>query len=256
VKNFIEKFLNNLISNLAIIPYSIKVISKTISILIEKKFPHLCKIVYNAFILRFFFSNLFCPILADPSFSSIINNNIITNHTSNNLQIIKEIFVQFFSGKLYLIRENNYLSPFNKLFIEKMPELIKFIDKLIDVNLPKYVENVINDNDEYKFDIYNENKDEGFMFKTICFTIHDIEDIVSNILKNQDQILNEKNENFKIYFNRLKDKESTAIIEKIKNEEKENNKLYYFLFTDCLYLNDNIKKLFNIKNISNVFKKY
>jgi hypothetical protein len=103
------------------------------------------------------------------------------------------------------------------------------------------------------------------MFKTICFTIHDIEDIISNILKIRDQILNEKNENFKKYFDRLNDqkitqiiekiknKESTKTIEKIKNEEKENNKLYYFLFTDCLYLNDNIKKLFNSKNISNHF---
>ena len=252
VKKFIEKFLNNLISNLTIMPYSIKVISKTISLLIKKKFPHLCKIDHNVFIFRFFFSNLFYRILADPSFGSIINNYIITKHITNNLQIIIEIFVQFFSGKLYLNRENYYLSPFNKLFIEKMPELIKFVDKLIDVNLPKYVENVINNN-EYKFDIYNENKDEGFMFKTICFTIHDIEDIVLNI-KNQDQILNEKNENFKIYFNKLKDNESTKMIKKIKNEEKENNKLYYFLIKDCLYLNDNIKKLFNIKKQSNHFE--
>ena len=165
-----------------------------------------------------------------------------------------EIFVKFMSAQLYINKENNYLSPFNKFFIEKMPDLIKFTDNLMNVNIPKYVENVINGNNEYKFDIYNENKDEGFMYKTICFSIHDIEDIIKNILNNKDNILNEKNDNFQFYFEKLRSNESTNMIEKIKNEEKEKNKLYYYLITDCLYLNDEIKELFNIKKITNYFQ--
>ena len=63
------------------------------------------------------------------------------------------------------------------------------------------------------------------MYKTICFSIHDIEDIIKNILNNKDNILNEKNDNFQFYFEKLRSNESTNMIEKIKNEEKEKNKL-------------------------------
>ena len=254
VKNFIEEILKNLINNINIIPYSIKAICKTISLLIKKKFPNISKIKHNAFVSRFFFCNLFSPILQDSSLGAITNNFIISKNTMNNLQIIMDIFLKFIMGKLYVDKINNFLSPFNRFFIEKMSDLIKFIDNLLNVNIPKYIENVINDNNDFKFNIYKEYKDEGFMFRSICFSLDDIIDIIKNILRNQDKILIDKNKSFNFFIEKLFLKENSNMIDKLKKEEEKNNKLYYFLFTDCLFLNDKIKKLFDIYQPNNHYQ--
>lgn len=254
VKNFIEEILKNLINNINIIPYSIKAICKTISLLIKKKFPNISKIKHNAFVSRFFFCNLFSPILQDSSLGAITNNFIISKNTMNNLQIIMDIFLKFIMGKLYVDKINNFLSPFNRFFIEKMSDLIKFIDNLLNVNIPKYIENVINDNNDFKFNIYKEYKDEGFMFRSICFSLDDIIDIIKNILRNQDKILIDKNKSFNFFIEKLFLNENSNMIDKLKKEEEKNNKLYYFLFTDCLFLNDKIKKLFDIYQPNNHYQ--
>ena len=250
VSNFIDIFLQKLLSNLSIIPYSIKIICKTIFILINKKFPNIPKIKCYAFISRFFFCNLFWPVLQDTSFGALIENYIIPQNTMNNLKIIIEIFIRFIMGKLYIDNEKKNLCPFNRFFIEKMPDLINFIDNLINVNIPKFLENIFDDNNDYKFDIYNENCEDAFFERAICFTVEDIQDIIIHIQKNEKKIKNEKNKKFNDCFDKLLDNTTGNLIYKIKNEEKKNNKLYYFLLTDHLYLNEKIKKLFKIEQSS------
>ena len=202
------------------------------------------KIARNAFISRFFFSNLFWPVLQDTSFGALIDNYIIPTNTMNNLQVIINIFVKFIMGKLYDEKEDNYLSPFNKLFMNEMPVLIKFIDNLININLPKYLQNIIDDNEDYCFDIYKENKEDGLFRRAICFTVEDIQDIIIHVQKKINNIKKEKNKKFVDCFNKILDSSMANIIFKIKNEEKKKNKLYYFLFTDELILNYRIKKAF------------
>ena len=63
-----------------------------------------------------------------------------------------------------------------------MPDLINFIDNLLNVNIPKYIENVKNNNNNFKFNLYKAYKDEGFMLRSICFSLDDIIDIIKNIL--------------------------------------------------------------------------
>ena len=252
VCDFINTFLDNLINNMNIIPNSIKIICKTISLLITKKFPNISTINRNAFISRFFFSNLFYPVLQDTSFGALIDNYIIPTNTMNNLQEIIHIFIKFIMGKLFDKKEDNYLSPFNKFFIDQMSILIKFIDNLINVNLPKYLENIINDNNDYFFDVYKENEEDGFFRRAICFTVEDIQDIIIHVQKKINEIKNEKNKKFVGCFAKILDNSMGEVIFKIKKEEEKKNKLYYFLFTDELFLNNKIKKLFKSEQ-QNIF---
>ena len=221
---FIEAFLNSLLNNISIIPYSIKAICKTISLLIEKKFPNILKIRRNAFISRYLFYNQFWPIFQDSSFGALIDNYIIPPKTMNNLKILMNIFIRFIMGKLFEEKEEIYLSPFNKFFIEKMPDLINFIDNLIDINLPKYLENVINDKNDYKFDLYIENQEDGFFNRAICFKVEDIQDIIINVQKNLAIIKNENSKKFIDCFNKILDSSMAKIIFKIKKDEEKNNK--------------------------------
>jgi len=256
VKNFIDKFIKNLLDNLSVIPYSIKLICKIISILLKKKFPNLLIIKHNAMISRFFFCSLFWPLIQDSSHGALIQNYAISKNTMKNLTIIIDIFLRFIMGKLFVSKDNYYLSPFNQYFIEKMPELKNFMENLLNVNIPKYLEDILEDNDKnYKFNIAEENNEEGFIHRSICFSIHDLSDIINNISKSEeDKKIIEENNNFKICLERMCYKENLNMIEKIKSKEIEDGKLYYFLFSDCLFLNNKIKKLFEIKQISNHFK--
>ena len=258
VKNFIDNFIKNLKDNLSIIPYSIKLICKIISILLKKKFPNLLIIKHNAMISRFFFCSLFWPLIQDSSHGALIQNYAISKNTMKNLQIIIDIFLRFIMGKLFVSKDNYYLSPFNQYFIEKMPELMNFMENLLNVNIPKYLEDVLEDNDKnYKFNFAEDNSEEGFFHRSICFSMHDLTDIINNISKSEeDKKVIEENDNFKKCLERICYKENLKMIDKIKSREKEdinNSKLYYFLLSDCLYLNDKIKKLFEIKQISNHF---
>ena len=256
VKNFIDKFIKNLSDNLNIIPYSIKLICKIISILLKKKFPNLLVIKHNAMISRFFFCSLFWPLIQDSRNGALIQNYAISKNTMMNLQVIIDIFVRFIMGKLFVKKDNYYFSPFNQYFIEKIPELKNFMENLLNVNIPKYLEDVLEDNDKnYKFNMAEENNEEGFIHRSICFSMHDLSDIFNNISKSEeDKKVIEENNNFKICLERMCYKGNLNMIEKIKNKEKEDGKLYYFLLSDCLFLNDKIKNLFEIKQISNHFK--
>ena len=251
---FIDSFLNSLLHNISIIPYSIKAICKTISLLIEKKFPNISKIRRNAFVSRYFFYNQFWPILQDSSFGALIDNYIIPPKTMDNLKILMDIFIKFIMGKLFDEKEKIYLSPFNKFFIEKMPDLINFIDNLIDINLPNYLENVINDKNDYKFDIYIENQEDIFFNRAICFKVEDIQDIIIHVQKNIGKIKTENSKKFIDCFNKILDNSMGKIIFKIKKEEEKNNKLYYFLLTDNIYLNERTKKVFKYEQLSKFFE--
>ena len=144
----------------------------------------------------------------------------------NNLKIIIDIFVQFIMGKLFDSKENSFLCPMNKFFIEKMPDLIKFIDSLINVNLPQYLQNILDDNKDYKYDFYVENKNDGFFEQSICFTVHDIQDIIIQVKKNEERIKKENNKKFEGCFDKLMDSETANIIYNIQKKEEENNKIF------------------------------
>ena len=221
----IDKLIDNLISNIHLLPYSIKCINKIISILINKKFPNLSTFQKNIFLSQFFFNKLFFTIFVNPAVKSLINDFIISDSTLLNLSLILPIINKFFSGQFYKdIKEEGTYTPFNWYFLSKMPMLLEFFEKSKNVKLPNFIEKII-DKDEnefdynYEFDYFEENKDKMMFVKNICFSFDDFYCLYYNIKNNKEQIFKMKNEKTsKLEKALTKLIHSEHKIEKIKNE--------------------------------------
>ena len=216
IQNKIDTLLQNLIDKMTTIPYIIRCICKIIFILINKKFPLLPKYLKNSFIGKFILGKYIFPALGLEN-KTIMDPRIFSNSTKNCLSEI--ISVLNFANKCMLF--NNIVDSektiFNYYLMEIIPILNKFYEKLIDVKLPKilddYISNEKLDIDEYFsdtlyqfdkeskkneqniivkkensqnkiYDYFKENKDEIFQLKCICFSIQDILFITNLINKN------------------------------------------------------------------------
>ena len=233
ISEFIDIILNNLLNNIYLLPYQIKCICKIISKFIKKKFSDIDIVENNAFIGKFFFYNLFFPMLLNPCYSSLLNDFILSKNENNILLIISEILKKLVSGKLF---QNNKiegnLTPFNWLIIEKMPKIIEIYTKITNVKLPIFIEKLINHelNDDYKYNYLEENKDDILFHNSICFTIDDLYVLIKNINKSKDKILKENDNN-----------ELEILIKKILNEDnlKRFEDLYFRKKKDWEIVNDN-----------------
>ena len=256
IKDFIDKLISILKKNLILLPYPVKSLCKIISVLIQKKFKNINTPKKNAFISRFFFEILIRPILSEPGIELLINNYIISGYTLSNLSIINEILSKLFSFELFLdnddVHNNNY-TPFNWYFLEKTPEILEIFNKLIDIDLPPFIDDLINDklDPNFSYDYFSLNKEEVIIHYSKCFSFRDLLAIIKGfenlknkvdikkykdgkyILKTFERLNSEKNrttlselENQNNYTNTLcNNKESEKEIKKrnsIKNKEKEN----------------------------------
>ena len=174
VINILNMLFENLFLNSSSLPFSIKCICKIISVLINKKYPKATKMDQNTFLAKFIFDKLIFPIFDDPSFLLLINECLISSKTLGKLRQIKEIIRIFINGKLY--NENEHFTPFNNYFIEKMPELIKFLNDIWQVTLPNFVNELINDKlpENYKYDYFQENPNESIFYRNICFNFKEL----------------------------------------------------------------------------------
>ena len=191
----IKEIFNKLLTDLHLLPYSIKCLCKIILILIRKKFPNILACEENAFVAKFFFCKIFAPIFREPSTGALINNFIISNITLHNLKQMTTFILQLVSGRLY--REGGSHSdytPFNWFFLEEMPLVFKFFENLTKVELPKFIEDYINDKlpDDYVYDYFKENPDEYIFHSSICFNIYDIKCIIDNMERKKDIIFKGK----------------------------------------------------------------
>ena len=245
VTKFIDTFLNNLINKINIIPYPIRVISKIISILIQQKYKNISEIKRNTFICRFFFSALFWPISENSNKSFSVADYLISEQSMYNLLNIEKIFYEFIMGELYVNKKNEDYSPFNMFFIENMGLLIKFIDDLINVNLPEFIKNTLED-DNYIFDYQKENENNGIINRSICFKIEDINDIIINAVKRDDNVFL-KNEHLKKSYEQLATNSNFDLLNNIDSNGKKNNKLCFYLISDCLFTKKYERKLKNKK---------
>ena len=221
---FIDIILDNLLNNINIIPYPIKCICKIISKLLEIKFPQIKNYEKYAFISKFFFYNLLSPFLTNPGFIGLMKEFIITKVQENNLSILDEIIKKFVLGKLFKDDkiEGNF-SPFNWMIIEKMPKLFEFFDIINDVNLPNFIENEIseNSNNEYKYDYFEENKDEIITHISICYNIDNIYSLIHNIKNCQNKIFNENiNKDIEILIKKLLIEENIAKLDNLKDKQQ------------------------------------
>ena len=283
IVEIMDIIFDNLIKNINLLPYSIKCICKIISKLSYVKYHDLDITQTYAFISKFFFYKLLFPILLDPCYSLLITDFNFTANQINNLILIVEILKKFVVGKLFKDDESNEsnLTPFNWLFLEKFEKLVIFIEKLIDVDLPEFIESVINDelNEKYKYNYLEENKNEVIFHNSICFSIDDIYILVKNIQENKQILFKENiNNELKIILEKIlsqenlkklrvlkktKKKKDWDVIDDEENEIKQNKKHkenqnhndnknkgkiidYYFLLTFFKF-NKQYKDLFEIK---------
>ena len=262
----INEIFSNFFNNSYLIPYSLKCTCKIISLLIKKKLPNITTIERNAYIAKYFFSNLFLPLFRNPGYGTLFNDFIISGRTIHNINIISFVIERFVSGEFFIDGENEGdFSPFNQYFIDKMPELFKFFDNMTNVKLPVFVEKLINNqlDDNYIFDYFKENQDEIVFHRSICFSFECFLSLLTNIEKCKNILFaDNKNISLQKTIEKLDNKINQGCINDIKKEllsenSNENNqktkkskdkKIHtkiYFLFTDLL-INEKYKYLFEL----------
>ena len=265
ILSFINQLLDNLMKNILLLPNSIKYICKIISALIKKKFKNITKIEENAFISKFIIQKLLIPIIASPSNYALITEFVISRNTLKNIEVMNLILQKLFSGKLFLndSKEGNY-TPFNWFFMDKMEKILYFFEKIINVNLPNFIEKYINDElpKDYYYDYFNENPDEICTNISICFTIDNLNCLVKGLEKGNNIFNDSKNSKvnkLRRSFSKLNSQsikeQIKAIDEKIlkdllKTLEKANNGCeiqIYYLYNE-LEIEKKYQFLFSINN--------
>ena len=261
VIKIIDELFNNLLNNIYLIPYSVKCICKILSILLKKKFKRLSTIEHNIILGKFFFNKLFLPAFKDPRFGSFINNFIISGVTLKNLETISNIIEKLISFTFIKGDEDNGdFSPFNRYFLDKMPTVLEFFDKISQVNLPPFIEKVINNPDKnYTYDYFQENEEEIIFHRSICFSIDDIICLLNNMEACKDIIFkDDSTKELQITFEKVfySNKEIIDTLKMMEEFEvsqtgkKKKNRLgkkilNFFLFTK-LIINNKYKKLFDL----------
>ena len=260
----IKELFDNLNENIHLIPFSVKCICKIISMLIKKKFTNITKVELNAFIGQFFFGKLFIPMFKNADYNALITSFIISKRTKLNISHLCIIINKLVSGKFFLQKENSCYTPFNWFFIlDILPCCFDFFNKLTNVNLPSYIEKLINEpeNDNFYYDYFNENKNEFVLHKSICFSLNDFYTLFSIVEKNKDfflqepilngldeeikeQKLNER-KMFKLTIQKLEIKTHLETIINQLNIESNIKKRNYFLKYNIVY-NEEFNKLMNI----------
>ena len=231
---FIDSLFKNLNDNYRIVPYAIKCVCKIIIKLVENKFPDANSIEKNILISKFFFDILLNPILSKPDVNALINNYIISNNIAKNSKLIYKIIWQFVSFKLYknasMTKGGNY-TPFNIYFLENIPKVFKFYEKIIKVKLPKFIDEFISENvsiKDYTFNYFKENPNEVLFHKSMLLNIDEFHAIYKNLVNNKDQLFHTSKEGKKGIFKKLfkgnKDKEKNNTTNNIDNANKEYEK--------------------------------
>jgi hypothetical protein len=265
VLKLIDDILKNLLDNLHLLPYSVKVICKMIVLLVKKKFSDSTFLEQNAFMAQFFFHKLFSPIFESPDVNAFINKFIISKETKHNLAIISFIIRQLFSGKFFFSTvEQEDFTPFNWYFVDKFEYVCQFFNMVIKVPLPPFIEKLINDElpKGYLFNYFKENKEEKVLHRSICFNIQDLYVILNN-MKNIKELLFTGDETKKLQktFEKLIHNSSMGIIERmsqyteietIKGETKKGKDKIGVTLSKFMLLSDLVSslkytKLFNLK---------
>ena len=270
IRKLIEELLQKFVDRIITLPYPIRCICKIINLLISKKFPYLSKYEVNAYIGRFLFDKIIFPVLSLEN-KNFIDSRIYSAKTKSCLEIIINVLSKANSSSLFDTYSDPEKTIFNQLIIEIIPVLNKFYEKIVDIQLPKVIEDLINKtnkkieqtigkkifNFRHKkrkeaqtttletpkgpetpstapplFEYFKENSDEILHLQGICFTISDIKFLI--------ELIGRKIELFSdlprySFFNKTYKRitnEEERITNLIKEEENSNKKLFYVIFKD------------------------
>ena len=238
VIDIINMILDNLINKMNLLPYYIKCLCKIILILIKKKYPNASKIQQVLFLSKFFFEKLLFPIFKDPSLMILINECVVSDISIETLKNVELVFNKFILGEFF--KQDEYLTPFNNYFIEKMPNLFEFLNDICNIELPSFIDDLINDklDENYKYDYFKENPNENVFYRNICFNYKHLYLLAFNAIKQKKELSLKEKILEKI-------ESEIANIESLKNSEKDNI-VKYILLTSFIY-NKNFEKIENIK---------
>ena len=213
ILKLIDKIIQSLIDKISTIPYPIRCICKIIYILISKKFPKINKYEKNAFIGEFIFGKCIFPILINSDINAIITSTILSQPTKNCLKIIAKVLSKINKGMFFDSSIENEYTIFNHYIIEVIPIINEFYNRLIDIQFPKSLNqlieehmktpiySIINDTHMKKnksidikkslyndieiptYNYFSQNPDELVNIHCVCFSIEDILFLI-NVLKN------------------------------------------------------------------------
>jgi len=73
----------------------------------------------------------------------LINECVVSDISIEILKQVELIFNKFILGEFF--KQDEYLTPFNNYFIEKMPNLFEFLNDICNIELPSFIDDLIND---------------------------------------------------------------------------------------------------------------
>ena len=209
IQDQIEELIQDLIDRLTAIPYTVRCVCKIIDILISKKFPKLPKYLRHTFIGKFLFNKCIFPVL---SLENKVNLKKIIFSTAQRRLLLDIINILSTANKCQLFSHYNDVEkiPLNNYLLELIPILNKFYDKLVDLRLPRQLNEYIShafeniENNTFRFgvkniiqknkkkppityDYFSENPDEILRLQTICFNVTDAITLKDIIYENEIQ---------------------------------------------------------------------
>ena len=201
VQEQVDDIIQSLIDKMATIPYAVRCICTIIDKLIGKKFPKLPKYLRHSFIGKFIFNKGIFPILNLENTNGL-KNSIFTNAQISCLNCIVSVISNANKCKLFDIYNDVEKTMFNYYLLEIIPLLNNFYDKLVDMQLPNQLAELIDDvnktenwdlskniflfnpdekklnqnmdNPRQKYEYFKDNSDEIIRIKSICFNEKDI----------------------------------------------------------------------------------
>ena len=142
IKAKIDFLIQELINKINTIPYSLRCICKVVYFLMLAKFPLLPKFLRNSFIGKFLFDKCIFPILSLETNNSL-DNKIFSITTKKCLNVIINVLSNANRCCLYTTNSDTEKTIFNYYLLEIIPILNKFYEKLIDVELPHSIEQLL-----------------------------------------------------------------------------------------------------------------
>ena len=275
--SFAQQLIEDLVKNILLLPNTIKFICKIISILIKNKFPNISKIEENAFISKFIFNRLLKPIISFPSFNALISDFVISGNTLENIKVINIVLSKLLSGKLFENNSNDCCyTPFNRFILDKMETILPFFEKATDVNLPSFIEQLVNNElpEDYQYEFFKENEGQVYANISICFNVNNIESLVKGLVKNKEifEKIDKKDLNMqkiKFCYERFSSKEVLDDLRKIdetlvninkgqlkKNDTKKKNKkveIENFYIYNSNSIEEKYAELFSLDNKNGIF---
>ena len=142
IKQKIDYLIQTLIDKISTIPYTVRCICKVISLLMHKKFPLLPKYLRNSFLGKFIFDKCIFPVLSFEN-KNVMDSRIFSSNTKKCLNVIISVLSNANRCCLYPTTTDTEKTIFNYYLIEIIPILNKFYDKVIDIELPKALEDLV-----------------------------------------------------------------------------------------------------------------